>query len=730
MHLDMHQAKRCGARTRRGTPCESPARQTVDAEGRPSPGAPKGNRNALKLGRFTTEAVTRRREITALVRPLALFLITTRIALEYWEVAFHSKKSRGRSRFPAAFAKSGFPSAAGLVVVSSKYRPDIDGLRAIAVIAVVLFHTFPNQIPGGFIGVDVFFVISGYLITQIILTDVTAGKFSVADFYARRVRRIFPALIIVLVASLFLGWRFLLPSEMISLGRNAAASALFSANFMLLSEVGYFDLAARVKPLLHLWSLGIEEQFYLVWPLLLCSVPRRRIPTFIIFLALGSFALNISMVSAYPSATFYLPFTRAWELLAGAILLQISKPRGIANEVLSLAGLLILSVTIFLFDKSTEFPGWAAVLPVIATGAILLADGSLLNRALLSNPLSVGIGLISYPLYLWHWPLLVFFDLHKFVRPPTDIERALIVLASLFLAWLTFRIIERPIRSKSKFVAKPLLGIMSAVMLVSLLPASGYIAPLPQPIAQLITPPDRGGWRPECVLSESGTLDIPQSCIDRKRPLIAIWGDSTAAALIPGFQKLKETFEFGIAQYTVSSCPPLMMRVDSITSLCVQKNQQIAVLMGAASPDIVVLQAYWNSSSTIEAIKPTIDALRERGIRNIYILGSVPIWHRGLPGLVAAFYRQTGSVIPTRIQQQDADPSVGKSSMRQAANVLGVKYISARDALCNADGCLVRVGTTLTASDSLHLSRIGSEILVQAIAPELGFAPRLPSPNP
>jgi hypothetical protein len=173
-----------------------------------------------------------------------------------------------------------------------------------------------------------------------------------------------------------------------------------------------------------------------------------------------------------------------------------------------------------------------------------------------------------------------------------------------------------------------------------------------------------------------------------------------------------------------------MMRSDSITPLCVQRNQQIAVLLGAVSPDIVILQAYWTSSSTIGVIKPTIDALRERGIRNIYILGSVPIWHRGLPGLVASFFRQTGSVIPTRIKQEHFDPSVGESSMREVANVLGIKYISARDALCNADGCLARVGTTLTASDSVHLSRMGSEILVQAIAPELGLGPYKNNPTP
>jgi SGNH domain (fused to AT3 domains) len=242
--------------------------------------------------------------------------------------------------------------------------------------------------------------------------------------------------------------------------------------------------------------------------------------------------------------------------------------------------------------------------------------------------------------------------------------------------------------------------------------------------------PDKdAGWRRECLLSDSDTIDIPQSCVDRKRPLIAIWGDSTAAALIPGFQKLQETFEFGIAQFTVSSCPPLMVRVARMTSSCLKRNEQIATLIEAQSPDIVVLQAYWSSTDTLETIRPTIDALRANKIVNIFILGSVPVWHGGLPGAVASFYRLNGSVIPPRVQQY-VDPSVGESSMLEIANRLGVKYISARNALCNGDGCLTRVGNSLTASDTIHLTTAGSELLVETIAPKLGFTLATSSPKP
>jgi peptidoglycan/LPS O-acetylase OafA/YrhL len=201
-----------------------------------------------------------------------------------------------------------------------RYRADIDGLRAVAVLAVLLFHAFPNVLPGGFIGVDIFFVVSGYLITQIILAELDSGSFNVASFYARRVRRIFPALIIVLIATSALGWKYFLPPELLSLARNILASTLFSANLMLLSEVGYFDIAAHLKPLLHLWSLGIEEQFYLVWPLLLWSLPRTRLQLATGVILAASFILNVAMIAHHPAETFYLPFTRAWELMAGQLL--------------------------------------------------------------------------------------------------------------------------------------------------------------------------------------------------------------------------------------------------------------------------------------------------------------------------------------------------------------------------------------------------------------------------
>ena len=592
--------------------------------------------------------------------------------------------------------------------------------------AVIIFHTFPKVLPGGFVGVDIFFVISGYLITQIILSDLSNGKFSAASFYARRIRRIFPALIVVLLATFLLGWHYLLPAEITSLGKNILASALFSANLMLLSEVGYFDVAAHLKPLLHLWSLGIEEQFYLVWPWLLLAVPRTWLTPVIILVAAASFALNISMVEYHPSGAFYLPFTRAWELLAGAVLVQFPRRRDANNEFFAFAGVIAIAGAFFFLDSRTVFPGWAAVLPVGGTMFLLQSEGSFVNRFTLSNRLAVNVGVISYPLYLWHWPLLVFAELLKFKRL-TDLEKGAVVALTFLLAWLTYRLIERPIRFGSISFISSLCASMGALAVAALVPALGHGPLLPESINRLLTRPSLGDARAEtraheCLLLDSDTNDFLSSCVDQKRPLIAVWGNSTAASLMPGLRKLQESADFGIAQFTVSACAPLLVHLeDQITDLCLKRNQRTVTLIGANSPDVVLLHANWNESYTAEALTPTIEALRAHNVRRIIILGPVPVWGGGLPAVVSTYFRRSGAVIPERTWQY-LDTASNDDKMRKIALSLGLDYISARDALCNSRGCATRVGNSLVARDTIHLTQTGSTLLLKSIAEELGIA--------
>ncbi len=334
------------------------------------------------------------------------------------------------------------------------YRPDIDGLRAIAVLCVLVFHAFPSRLPGGFVGVDVFFVISGYLITGIVAREVEAGTFTLGRFYARRVRRIFPALALVLTAALAAACVLLVPDDFLALARHTVSGVLFTANLHLWSEAGYFDGAAEEKPLLHLWSLGVEEQFYFFWPVLLAFTARRA-RAVAATVALASLALCVVLVHAYPVATFYAPFTRLWELLVGA-LLALFEARDPARTTTphtraAAAGVSLLGVAAILgaargFHADLPFPGAWALVPVLGTALVIRSGmASALNRLVLGHPLLVGIGLVSNPLYLWHWPLLTFFRLVTDERGSIATRLALLG-AALALSVLTYRLVEKPMR--------------------------------------------------------------------------------------------------------------------------------------------------------------------------------------------------------------------------------------------------------------------------------------------
>ena len=351
------------------------------------------------------------------------------------------------------------------------YRPDVDGLRAVAVLAVLAFHAFPQSAPGGFAGVDVFFVISGFLITGIILDGLQDGRFSFADFYWRRVRRIFPALILVLAASLALGWLLLLPDEYMQLGKHVAAGAGFVANIVYWREAGYWDPAAELKPLLHLWSLGVEEQYYLVWPLLLFLFRRdpKRMLAMMAVLTVLSFGANVWLTGTRPSAAFYLPVTRFWELLAGGLLAFFASRKTNHQDVKAAAGAALLVATFLLLHGQRDFPGWWALLPVMGT-ALLVSAGpaAWINRRLLGNRVMVYAGLISYPLYLWHWPLLSYARIAHGGEPPAALRWALLA-AAVLLSVLTYELVEKKIR----FAKRPSMRRVSFPALAAVMAAVG-----------------------------------------------------------------------------------------------------------------------------------------------------------------------------------------------------------------------------------------------------------------
>lgn len=344
--------------------------------------------------------------------------------------------------------------------IAPRYRSDIDGLRGFAILSVVLFHAFPTVLRGGFVGVDIFFVISGFLISSIIFMSLQRNDFSFMEFYEHRIRRIFPALIIVLFSSCVVGRYVLLPDELKLLSKHIISGAGFVQNFILWKEHGYFDSASESKPLLHLWSLAIEEQYYLIYPLAIVVAWRLRFN--VLHLVLGlcvcSFALNIHNIKIDPVGTFYLPQTRFWELFAGAALAYVHTIRhGLPREpfdqqlqqyrnVISLSGFILLVASVCTIEEGTGFPGWWAIMPVIGTVLVILAGPqSVMNRWVLANRAMVFVGLISYPLYLWHWPILSFLSIVETESPVSSILAGALLL-SFGLAWLTYVYIEKPIR--------------------------------------------------------------------------------------------------------------------------------------------------------------------------------------------------------------------------------------------------------------------------------------------
>ena len=367
-----------------------------------------------------------------------------------------------------------------------KYRREIDGLRALAVLPVILFHAGFEAFSGGFIGVDVFFVISGYLITSIILAEQEAGTFSLAGFYERRARRILPALFLVMAACLPFAWLWLVPSELKSFAQSVAAVAAFASNFLFWQETGYFDTAAELKPLLHTWSLAVEEQFYVLFPLFLMSawhLGKRRIVGLLVLIAVVSLALAHWGASRYPAATFFLLHTRAWELALGAFTaFWFARPQRPAighrsGEIASGAGLLLILYAVFAFDRTTPFPSLHALVPTVGTALVILfATPATLAGRILGAPALVGVGLVSYSAYLWHQPLFAFARHYTLVAPGTGLLLAL-SLASLALAYLSWRFVEQPFRRRGFLARRTMFRLAGAAsMLFIMLGAVGYLA--------------------------------------------------------------------------------------------------------------------------------------------------------------------------------------------------------------------------------------------------------------
>ncbi len=517
---------------------------------------------------------------------------------------------------------------------SPLYRSDIDGLRAIAVLSVVGFHTFPLWARGGFIGVDIFFVISGFLISTIIFNGLKAGRFDFLEFYGRRIKRIFPALALILLASFAFGWFALFPREYAQLGRYVAAGAGFVSNIVLWNESGYFDNIAETKPLLHLWSLGIEEQFYIVWPLLLWLAWRFRIGilSFTIIVAAASFALNVFGILIDDVSTFYSPQTRFWELLTGSLLAwrrlhgadeiaalqrkvagclgKLSDTR--TREQLSAAvrhlqswlGACLIAFALLFLTRAHRFPGWWALLPTIGAALIIAAGPrSGFSRKVLSHPLMVWFGLISYPLYLWHWPLLSFARIMAGEVPTAGIRIGAVAL-SVPLAWLTYILLEKPIRRGGYTGLK----VTVLFVVIGAVGGMGYACYRSDGLtgrASIKNAENVLGdlsWRPEEYSDATCRKYFPKFEYCRlavdAQPTVALIGDSHANHFFFGLAEQYRKINENLVMLGGAACPPLidiLSRYRGKRDYCQNKSSDaIKEVANLSSVRTVILAGNWH----------------------------------------------------------------------------------------------------------------------------------------
>jgi peptidoglycan/LPS O-acetylase OafA/YrhL len=640
--------------------------------------------------------------------------------------------------------------------VSPKFRPHIDGLRAIAVLAVVVFHAFPGALPGGFAGVDIFFVISGYLISTILYTECAApgasGAVVISDFYSRRVRRIFPALIVALIAAYALGLLTMLAPEFKYLSLHIVASTGFFVNFLLSREAGYFEPFATTNPLIHLWSLAVEEQFYIVWPFVVWLVARLRIGYLkpAVFLAAFSFFWNAHKSADIAESAFFLPQMRMWELLIGsitAIVLPMAPgpgkggpvsgtgpaPAGFAPatagigmaNLLPLVGVNAIFFSLLFVANSAVTPDERTLLPTLGAALVVgSAESAWINRRLLSLRVLVWIGKISYPLYLWHWLLLSFSKLGL-----DDAEspwvKTTAILASVVLAWLTYVLVERPIRfgGNRPLRVAILVAAMAAVSVFGwrAYKGDGYPLRFPPVIQELssIHYEPALEWREgtHFLLGSQNETHFPVDPgeTSRDKPAMYLWGDSNAAALYPGMNKVFGT-KYNIVQRTASKLPPFIEGDFAERPDGARINKFILDSIIREKPDVVVLAADW-SAYEWQRVEKTVAALKAAGIGHIVLVGPVPQWEISLPHQLCRFYmRHRTEPLPVRMKTGlHQDPLLADPLMEALSERLGVEYISTCKLLENQDGYIVRLGDTvdsLVIFDAGHLTARGSIYLV------------------
>jgi peptidoglycan/LPS O-acetylase OafA/YrhL len=641
-----------------------------------------------------------------------------------------------------------------------KHRPDIDGLRAIAVIPVVLFHAGVLHVAGGFVGVDVFFVISGFLITGILLEDIRKDRFSIAMFYERRARRILPALFTVLLFASLAAYKILLPNDAYDYGRSLIATLFFVSNIAFSREMGYFDGPSEMKPLLHTWSLAVEEQFYILYPLFLFLVTRffkKRYATAIGSVLVLSLGYSIWRVETQPATSFYLATTRAWELLIGGLLAIQSIPKlrnRLPANLLGLLGLGLIFYSVLAFSAATPFPGTHALYPCVGAALIIysgMAADTVVARVLSTQPL-VFVGLISYSLYLWHWVIIVFTK-HYLDRPLAWRETIAVIVAAFLVASLSWQFVENPFRGRGAigsrvwiFSGAAVIGLLFAAYGVRAVTTNGFPARFSGE-ARVLMNAREDFWkrRDECdgKICHIGAPGSQESFI--------LWGDSHAGALAPVFEQLALSDNIGGAVAFEAACAPLLQlkRYGSHPKDCTDYESSVLDYIKVHQIRNVFLHGRWglyteserpeqgipllltpslrpedNYAAFTQLVRSTLKELRSLDV-HVVIIASVPEAGKDVPTTLARIVLsgKPMEVAPRRDQFMRRQERAFEA-LRSAAEDYSAQIVYPHEALCAAAECSVVKEEWPLYSDDDHLSVHGAmyltpmfETLLKARAP-------------
>ncbi len=654
------------------------------------------------------------------------------------------------------------------------YRKDIDGLRAISVLAVLLNHAGIGLFSGGFIGVDIFFVISGYLITTIIIREIQTNEFSLIRFYERRIRRILPALFAVTVFTIAICAILYDPEKFKDFGKSVIATILFASNFNFWKESGYFDAPSQLKPLLHTWSLAVEEQFYIFFPLFMAGIyrfARKQVPLILAGVMLLSFSLSLYGVSKDPSAAFYLAHMRTWELMIGSILALNLIPvefREKYGNLIGVAGLVMIAIPIFQYSESTKFPGATALAPVLGAACILISgmeESKSLTKKLLSLSPLVFVGKISYSLYLWHWPLIIFFKYYT-IRQMTSSELGSLLIAILIISTLSWRFIETPFRSKNFMSTHQIYAFAASGMAVMLL--AGYAVyhfkgfPERQGFEYLAENKVGEEWTfRECNVNYTDNLDTIHPCKigDRSQPpSFIVWGDSHAPTFGKGLHtSATQHGVSGLITYG-NGCPSLLgIAIDpwfGDVECNKYNNMVLDYLKDHPEIDTVILASRWtilvegnrykqeegdsvHLTDTLDQTATNLDAEElvkiglERTIetilatnRRVVIIGPLPEIGYDVPSanfIASRTGRDTNEMIAPSLEEYLTRNQKMFAILKEFEEKYGIQIVEPWKSLCQGDICRAVIDEIPLYRDDDHLSVFGSELLAPIFDPIFEF---------